>query len=65
MKKLLCFAAVSLITGALLDPLITAGLGNPVPWGRDIVMLGAGIVCLYLLVKYRHDLQRRGHSVWR
>jgi len=56
MKKLLSFAAVSLITGALLDPLITAGLGNPVPWSRDIVMLGGGIVCLYLLVKYRHDL---------
>ena len=56
MKKLLSFAAVSLSTGALLDPLVAATLGNPAPWGRDAVMLGAGILCLYLLVKYRHDL---------
>ena len=56
MKKLLSFAAASLITGALLDPMIAVGLDNPVPWGRDIAMAGFGILCLYLLVKYRRDL---------
>lgn len=56
MKKLLSFGGVSLLTGALLDPLIYSGLGSPIPWGRDFIMAGAGIVCLYLMVKYRHDL---------
>jgi hypothetical protein len=54
-KKLLSFGGVSLITGALLDPVIYACLEQPIPWGRDFAMAGAGALCLYLLVKYRHD----------
>ncbi|WP_198013120.1 hypothetical protein [Citrifermentans bremense] len=56
MKKLLSLAAVTLLTSAFLDPLIYSGLDKPIPWGRDALMLVAGVVCLYLLVKYRHDL---------
>jgi hypothetical protein len=56
MKKLLSWGGVSLLTGALLDPLIYAGLGYPIPWGRDAAMGGAGLLCIYLLVKYRDDL---------
>jgi hypothetical protein len=50
-KKLLSWGGVSLLTGALLDPVIYAGLGSPVPWGREIIMAGAGILCLYLPIK--------------
>ncbi|GFO62707.1 hypothetical protein M1B72_20090 [Geomonas paludis] len=56
MKQLLSFAAVGLLTSALLDPLIQSGLDKPVPWPRDIGMFVAGAVCLYLLVKYRREL---------
>ena len=56
MKKLLSWGGASLLTGALLDPLIYSGLGNPIPWTRDLLMGVAGIVCIYLLVKYRNDL---------
>ena len=56
MKKLLSWGGASLLTGALLDPLITSGLGSPVPWGRDLLMGGAGILCIYLLVKFRREL---------
>ena len=56
MKKLLSIGGVGLLTGALLDPLFNYGIGNPVPWGRDIAMGGAGILCIYLLVRYRRDL---------
>lgn len=56
MKKLLSWGGASLLTGALLDPVIYAALGNPVPWGRDLLMGGAGILCIYLLVTYRGDL---------
>jgi hypothetical protein len=56
MKKLLNWGAVGLLTTALLDPLIYSLLDKPVPWGRDIVMLAAGVVCFYLLVKFRNDL---------
>lgn len=56
MKKLLSLAAVTLLTSAFLDPLIYSGLDKPIPWGRDVLMAVAGAVCLYLLVKHRHDL---------
>jgi hypothetical protein len=55
MKKLLSWGGVSLLTGALLDPIIYSCLGNPVPWGRDLLMAGAGALCIYLLVKYRDE----------
>lgn len=56
MKRFLSFAAVSLLTGALLDPMIQSGLDKPVPWLLDIGMFVAGAVCLYILVKYGRDL---------
>ena len=56
MKKLLSLGCVGLLTGALLDPMIYAGLDKPVPWVRDLLMGGAGLLCLYLLVRYRREL---------
>lgn len=56
MKKLLSFGGVSLITTALLDPMIQAGIGQPVPWGRDLLMAAGGALCVYLLVRFRRDL---------
>jgi len=56
MKKLLSWGGAGLLTSAFLDPVIYSCLGKPIPWGRDILMGVAGIVCIYLLVKFRHDL---------
>jgi hypothetical protein len=56
MKKLLSWGGSSLLTGAFLDPLFYSALDKPMPWGRDLAMAGAGALCIYLLVKYRHDL---------
>jgi len=54
MKKLLTWGAVGLITTALLDPLIYSMLDQPVPWFRDLLMLGGGAGCFYLLVRSRN-----------
>lgn len=56
MKQLLSMGAVALLTSALLDPMIKWGLDQPIPWGRDLGMAAAGIVCLYIRVKYRREL---------
>jgi len=56
MKKLLSFGGTSLLISALLDPIIHSGLGTPIPWGMDALMAVGGIVCIYLLVKYRNSL---------
>ncbi|MDD2321508.1 MAG: hypothetical protein PHO83_15800 [Geobacteraceae bacterium] len=56
MKKLLTWGAVILLTTAFLDPLLYAMLDKPIPWGRDILMAAAGVVCFYLLIKYRNEL---------
>jgi len=56
MKKLLSLGAVSFITGAALDPLIYSGIGQPIPWGRDLLMLAAGAGCFYLLIKYGREM---------
>lgn len=56
MKTLLSWGSACLITTALLDPMLQSGLERPIPWGRDLIMGGAGFVCLWLLVKYRRDL---------
>ena len=56
MKTLLSLGGASLLTGALLDPLIQSGLGGPIPWVRDLLMGGAGMICIHLLVKHRKDL---------
>jgi len=55
-KSLLNLGGVGLLTSALLDPLIQATLGKPVIWWRDLLMAAGGIVCIYLLVKYRREL---------
>jgi hypothetical protein len=56
MKKLLSWGGVGLLTSALLDPVIYATLEKPIPWGRDLLMGAAGVLCIYLLVKYRDSL---------
>jgi len=55
-KQLLSTAAVLLLTSALLDPMIKWGLERPIPWGRDLGMAAAGMACIYLRVRYRHEL---------
>jgi len=54
-KKLLTFGAVSFLCAAFLDPLWASGLDRPIPWGRDILMAAAGVVCFYLLVRFRKE----------
>jgi hypothetical protein len=56
MKKLLTWMAVGLLTTALLDPVLYSMLGQPIPWLRDLFMVAGGALCLYLLVRFRHDL---------
>jgi len=56
MKKLLSWGAVGLITTALLDPLIYSMLDKPIPWLRDVLMAAAGVLCFYLLIRFRDEL---------
>ena len=56
MKKVLTWGAVGLITTALLDPLIYSMLDKPIPWVRDALMGVAGVICFYLLIKYRNEM---------
>lgn len=56
MKKLLLWGAVSLLTTAILDPIIYAMLEKPIPWMRDLLMGAGGVGCYYLLIRYRHEL---------
>jgi hypothetical protein len=56
MKKLLSYGGAGLLTSAFLDPVIASGLDKPIPWLRDIVLGGAGMACLYLLIRYRKEL---------
>lgn len=53
MKKLLSWGGVGLLSSALLDPLVSSTLGQPVSWLMDFLMVAGGIGCLYLLVRYR------------
>jgi len=55
MKKLLTWSAVTLLTSAILDPLIYSMLDWPIPWLRDLGMLAGGAGCLYLLFRYRSE----------
>lgn len=55
MKKLLTWGGVGLLTTAILDPLIYAMLDQPIPWLRDLLMFAGGVLCLYLLIKFRHE----------
>lgn len=56
MKKVLSWGGAGLLTGALLDPVIYGTLEKPILWGRDLIMGGAGLACIYLQVKYRKRL---------
>jgi hypothetical protein len=56
MKKLLTWGAVGLLSTAMLDPLYYSMLEKPIPWVRDVAMAGGGVVCFYLLVKFRREL---------
>jgi len=56
MKKLLSWGAVGLLTTAILDPVVYSMLELPIPWVRDLLMGVAGVVCFYLLIRYRNDL---------
>jgi hypothetical protein len=57
MKKLLSWGGVSLITGALLDPLIESGMDKPIPWFTDILLLAGGIACLYILIRFHSYME--------
>lgn len=56
MKKLFSFAAVTLLTSALLDPIMYSMLDKPIPWLRDLGMAIAGSACLYILIAYRNEM---------
>lgn len=56
MKQLLTWGGTGLMITALLDPLIYWGRDKPLPWLRDVAMMVGGILCIYLLVKYRKEL---------
>lgn len=55
-KKLLTFGVVGFLCAAFLDPLWASGLDRPIPWFRDVLMAVAGVVCFYLLVRFRKEL---------
>lgn len=56
MKKLLLWGGPSLIVSSFLDIIFQSGMERPIPWGRDLLMAGAGVVCIFLLIKYRRQL---------
>jgi hypothetical protein len=56
MKKLLTWGAIGLLTTAFFDPMIYSALDRPIPWFRDTLMAAGGILCFYLLVKFRDYL---------
>jgi hypothetical protein len=56
MKGALQFLSIVLLTWSFLYPLLFGGLGRHVAWGWVACMALGGVVCLYLLVKYRRQL---------
>ncbi len=56
MKGALQFLAVVLLTWSFLYPLLFGGSGRRVVWGWVACMVAGGVVCLYLLVRYRRQL---------
>lgn len=56
MKKILTWGAVGLLSTAMLDPLYYSMLEEPIPWLRDLFLAAGGMVCFYLLVKFRREL---------
>lgn len=56
MKALLSLLAVGLLTGAFLYPLFSLGAGKGMSWWLVAAMAAVGVVCLYLLVRFRKEL---------
>ena len=56
MKTILTTIAVSQLTGVFLYPLLYSGLGRPVSWFWEGFMAVSGVLCFYLLVKFRRQL---------
>lgn len=56
MKKLLTWGGVTLLTTALLDPLVYSMLDKPIPWIRDVLMAVGGVACFYFLIKHRNEI---------
>lgn len=56
MKTLLSLLAVGLLMGAFLYPLFFLGVGKGVSWWLVAAMAVGGIVCMYLLVRFRKEL---------
>jgi len=55
-KTLLSLLAAGLLTGAFLYPLFSLGVGRGVSWWLVAAMVTGGVVCLYLLVRFRKEL---------
>ena len=55
-KALLSYGGASLITAAFLDLIFSSGIGRPLPWFRAAAMAAGGVVCLYLLFRFRKEL---------
>lgn len=53
MRKLLILGAVGFSMAAILDPLWRSGLGEPVAWGRDLLLALGGGLCFYALIRFR------------
>jgi len=56
MKTLLNFLAVLLLNGVFLYPLFFSGTGRQVNWWLVLFMAVAGVVSIYLLVRFRRQL---------
>jgi hypothetical protein len=56
MKQLLNILAISLLVASFLYPLFYWGTGRTVAWWLVILMALAGIVCIWLLVRFRKEL---------
>ena len=52
-KMLLNLGAVGLLLGAFFDPLLAAGTGSPIQWGRDLLLALGGVTCFYARVRFR------------
>jgi Flp pilus assembly protein TadB len=56
MKQLLNILAISLLSTSFLYPIFYGGIGRPVAWWLVVLMLLAGILCIWLLVRFRKEL---------
>ena len=56
MKAFLSLLAVGLLMGAFLYPLFSLGVGKGVSWWVVTAMAAGGILCMYLLVRFRREL---------